>query len=243
VFKDVKIPKKIDSPIKEAVFEVRYEGEVPGEALYGILFDIFKDFPNQAQSLPILQIPPQMREADVNLRYQPFYRAITTDKKFVFSVGPRSILFSALEPYDGWTAWTNFIYPKIETIRSKGIIKKVERIGLRTLDLFDANIFGSINAELLLNGQKINTSPSSFFTEFAQNGVTVRLNVGNAANVNGEPTKKSLIDIDCIYQIDSDAVSFFKSYREKLNKMHEANKAVFFGLIKETLLKDLNPEF
>jgi uncharacterized protein (TIGR04255 family) len=242
MFEDVKIPKKIDSPIKEAIFEIRFAGNLPGEALYGMLYDIFKDFPNkETHALPIMQIPQQMREIDQNLRYQPYYRAVS--KNFAFAVGPRSVVFSALEPYSGWTDWTNFFSPIVDSIKGKGIIQKVERIGLRTLDIFDGNIFDSINAGLTVDNKIISTSPSSFFTEFDQDKTHIVLNIGNAANINGLPTKNSLIDIDCICQFNCDANFFFDSYKGVLEKAHLSNKQVFFGLLKQDLLASLKPEW
>jgi uncharacterized protein (TIGR04255 family) len=242
MFKGVKIPKKINSPIKEAIFEIRYEGNFPGEALYGILFDVFSAFPDKSQhALPILQIPQQMREMDPNLRYQPFYRAM--DKNFAFGIGPRSVLFSARQPYVGWTDWIAFIYPKIDNIQKKGIIQKVERMGLRTIDIFDRNIFENINASISINGVAVNTSPTSLFTEFKQGESLVKLNIGNAANIDGNPTKASLIDIDCIYEFNCREAVFYSSYKQVLEKMHLANKEVFFGLLKNDLLMNLNPEF
>jgi uncharacterized protein (TIGR04255 family) len=242
VFKDVKIPRRIDSPIQEAVFEVRFEENFPGEALYGMLFDVFEQFPEKnPHALPILQIPQQMRDIDPNLRYQPYYRAV--DKNYTLSVGPRSIIFSILRPYRGWTEWTKFIHAKFELIHKKNIIQRVERMGLRTVDLFEKNIFEGINAGITVNGHEIKTNPSGFFTEFSQEDINIRLNVGNAANVNGGQTGQSLIDIDCVYQCNSDSLSFFSSYKSNLDKMHLANKKVFFGLLKDDLLMSLNPEF
>ena len=135
MFKDAKIPAKLaNSPIDEALFEIRYDGDYPGEALYGILFDVFKDISAQkAEVLPVLQIPRQVRDIDPNLHYQPFYRV--RNNNFIFSIGPHSIVFSSLKPYAGWTPWTKFFYQVIDKIKEKSIITHVERIGLRTFDI------------------------------------------------------------------------------------------------------------
>jgi uncharacterized protein (TIGR04255 family) len=109
MFENAKIPRNlVNSPISEAVFEIRYEGKYPGEALYGVLFDIFEQFLDEAgtpdqkvEVLPILQIPQQLRDMDPGLHYQPFYRV--RDKNLAFSVGPHSIIFSVSKPYTGWT--------------------------------------------------------------------------------------------------------------------------------------------
>jgi hypothetical protein len=41
MFENVRIPKWIDSPINEAVFEIRYKGPYPGKALCGGFSAIF----------------------------------------------------------------------------------------------------------------------------------------------------------------------------------------------------------
>jgi len=242
MFEDVIIPKRIESPIQEAVFEIRYSCPYPGEALYGLLFDIFKNFPNKEDhAIPINQIPLQIRLHDLSFKYQPYYRAL--DNGFSFAVGPNSIIFSAFKPYRGWTEWKNFFYPILDVIGKKEIINSVERIGLRTFDLFDGNIFDKINAKLTITDRTIETNPTAFFTEFDQGEVHVLLNLGNNAYVNGQITKDSLIDIDCIYWFNCPASDFFSSYREILEKAHLANKQVFFGLIKQELLSSLSPEY
>ena len=243
MFKDIRIPKNIDSPILEAIFEIRYAPSCPGEALYGLLIDdVFSKFPNnENHTLPILEIPPQIRNIDPNLKFQPYYRA--SKDGFAFAIGPHSIVFSALRPYLGWTEWTDFFSPILETIKKKNIIHSVERIGLRTLDLFNGNILDKINANLTIADKAISTSPTSFFTEFEQDDVRVLLNIGNAANVNGQPTKDSLMDIDCIRWFNCEANVFFSTYKEVLEKAHSANKQVFFGLMNQELLTSLNPEY
>ena len=242
MFEDVIIPQKIESPILEATFEIRYDCPYPGEALYGLLFDIFDKFPHKEDhALPILQMPPQIRSLDPNLKYQPYYRALNDG--FAFAIGPSSIIFSALKPYRGWTEWKDFFYPILDTIKEKKIIRSVQRIGLRTFDLFNGNIFNKINAKLTIADRAIDTSPTSVFTGFDQGEVHVLLNIGNAANANGQQTKDSLIDIDCIYLFDCEASEFFLSFKEVLEKAHLVNKQVFFGLIKQELLSSLNPEY
>jgi len=238
----VNIPQKVNSPILEAVLEVRYDCQFPGEALYGLLFDIFNEFPNKEEhALPILQIPSQIRFNDPNFKYQPYYRA--SNNGFAFAIGPYSIIFSALQPYKGWTEWKRFFNPLLETIKSRGIIGSVERIGLRTFDVFDNNIFDKINAKLIISDKTIETNPTSFFTEFEQENIHVRLNLGNQAIINGQPTTNSLIDIDCIYFFNCEGNAFFSAYQEVLEKAHLVNKKIFFGLLKQNLLTSLNPEY
>jgi len=242
MFKDVKCPESIDSPIQEAILEIRYEGNYPADALYGVLFEIFDKFPDRENhALPLLQIPPQLRSVDPSFKYQPYYRAF--DNGFAFAIGPHTIVFSALQPYCGWSKWKEFFIPKLEKIEQLKIIRYVERIGFRTLDVFNGNIFDKINTKFIVNDNIITTSPTTFFTEFDQNGVRVLLNIGNAAFVNGQPTKNSLIDIDCINWFNCEADNFFLAFNDSLEKVHKENLQVFFGLLNHNLLTSLNPVY
>ena len=103
MFESVKIPKKLaSSPINEALFEIRYDGTYPEEALYGKLFEVFERFPTKTE-FPIMQIPKMIRDGDPNLRYQAFYRG--EKDKFALSIGSHSIVFLHLSRI-GWVAWS-----------------------------------------------------------------------------------------------------------------------------------------
>lgn len=243
MFESAKIPKKLaSSPIHEVIFEIRYDGNYPEEALYGMLFDVFGQFPNKSTAeFPIMQIPKMIRDNDPNLRYQALYRV--ANDQFTFSIGPHSIIFSALKPYPGWVVWSQFFNPILATIKSKSIIKEVERTGLRYFNILEGNIFDHINASLTLNESHVTTSPSSFYTVFEQNGIYTILNVSNNAIINGKQTQDSLIDVDCIHRFECEAESFFSAYQAVLEKSHQVNEQVFFGLIKAELLNRFGPEY
>lgn len=240
MFESVRIPKKLaNSPINEAVFEIRYDGNFPGEALYGVLFDVFKQFPNNDQAvLPIMQFPKQILDQDPNLRYQPFYRV--SDGKFTFSIGPHSIVFSSLKPYAGWVAWSAFFGSIITIIQEKNIIKTVEQIGLRYINLFDSNIIENINAGLILDGNQINTKHWFLCTTFTEGKIVITLNAGNVVAIT---SNQSVIDVDGMYTFKCNAGVFFSSYQNILEETHKVDERVFFGLLKEDLINTFNPEY
>lgn len=247
MFELVKVPKKLASspPINEALFEIRYDGRYPEEALYGMLFDVFEPFPHKSTSeFPMMQIPKMIRDHDPTLRYQALYKV--ENDQFAFSIGPHSIVFFSLKPYPGWDDWTQFFNSILEKIKSKEIIKTVERIGLRYFNLFDGNIFDRINVELILAGNSVNARPSSFCTAFdnAQYGIHTILNVSNDTIINNDTTQKTLIDVDCVYQFGNcPAEKFFSTYQGALEETHHVNEKVFFGLLKDSLLNTFKPEY
>jgi uncharacterized protein (TIGR04255 family) len=209
-----------------------------------LLFEEFIKFPNKdATELPIMQIPKHIRDRDFNLRYQPFYRG--ENKRFAFSIGPHSIAFSSLHSYAGWAVWMQFFVPIIAKIQERDIIKTVERIGVRYLNLFDHDILDQINAEIKLDEKDIKGNTNSFHTEFDHNEIHTILNFGNAAVVvDGIPTQTFVIDIDCIFQLNNcPAGDFFQKYKDILEKTHGMNERIFFGLLKPDLLQTLDPEY
>lgn len=63
-------PKKISPcPIVEASVEIRFTSEVLPDAIFGIIYQAFKDeFSSKPEKLPILQLPEQIRSMDRNLK-------------------------------------------------------------------------------------------------------------------------------------------------------------------------------
>ena len=59
--------------------------------------------------------------------------------------------------------------------------------------------------------------------------------------INGEERMSSLFDVNIYEKFDSsDSVDFII---ELLNKIHNAEKETFFGLLKDDFVKSLNPEY
>ena len=58
-----KLPFSIDPcPILEAIFEIRFESSFPGDAIFGIVYNEFKDEFQEVEQLPVLQLPAAMRD-------------------------------------------------------------------------------------------------------------------------------------------------------------------------------------
>jgi len=58
----MKIPKKIDPcPIVEAIVEIRFDSNLPGDAIFGVIYNQFKEDYPKFTKLPILQLPEAIR--------------------------------------------------------------------------------------------------------------------------------------------------------------------------------------
>jgi uncharacterized protein (TIGR04255 family) len=69
----IQLPKKISPcPITEAIVELRFESDIPNDAVFGIVYQDFKtDYP-VLEDLPILQLPESIRKQDKALHYKPY---------------------------------------------------------------------------------------------------------------------------------------------------------------------------
>jgi uncharacterized protein (TIGR04255 family) len=237
------LPNKIEiCPIEEAVFEIRYSSKYPIDAIFGMLYaDIGKIF-SENSSLPILQLPETVRCQDPNLKYQPYHRLVKDN--FILNIGPKVLTFVNSKPYMGWEKWSDFFYGVLDNIIKTEVLDRVERIGLRYINVFDANIFDKVKFEVKLKNKPLKDESTNLRTEILDEGFIKVLQIGNALNIirNNKNTTGSIVDIDCLYSIH-DGLDFFKIYRQIVEKAHNKEKELFFSLLEDSFLKELKPDF
>jgi len=240
----IKLPIKIEKcPISEAVFEVRFSSEYPIDAVFGILYGGIKDFFTEKPiSLPILQLPESVREQDPNLKYQPYHKL--SKDNIILNIGPRVLTFINSSPYVGWENWSDFFYAVLEKIKETKVLNKIERIGLRYINFFDENIFDKVKFEVKIIDKTLSHESTNLRTEIIDGKFVKVLQIGNVVNFikNNSTLTGSIIDIDCLYNIE-DNLDFFANYREVIEDAHIKEKELFFSLLEESFLKELQPKF
>lgn len=239
--KDVKLPNKINPcPILEAVVELRFESPFPPDAIFGILYNEFKAEYSNPQDLPILQLPELVRKQDPALKYQPYYKLFSPDKKFIFQIGARVVSLINLSPYDGWTSFSVKLKNMIERIKTLSIADTYTRIGIRYINGFDFNIFEKINLSLCMSQDPLITFDSSIRMEVPSGEFINTLQIANNAQVKKvEGVRKgSVVDIDTHIENPK------KDILEIIEDGHLEEKRLFFALLKEEFIKkELNPEY
>ncbi len=71
----MKTPKRLKKNLLiDVVAEVRFESQIPPDAIVGLVYSAMKEEFGAPESLPILQLPTAMRDQDPVLRYQSCYR-------------------------------------------------------------------------------------------------------------------------------------------------------------------------
>lgn len=234
-----KIPKKITPcPITEAVVELRFESEVPADLVSALIYNGVRTFFPSLEKLPVMELPAAIRDSDPNLRFSPHYKA--SNKDFTLQIGPRSFSVFCPKEYKGWNQFFDQITSVYNVINQLSVINKPIRIGLRYISFFEKiNIFEKIKIELNLASISLINENNVLRTEFNQKEFKHTLQIANGALFNNR-VKGSSIDIDVSKEGSPIVLSDFLKLVEQA---HEAEKQLFFGILKDDFLKEFNPEF
>ncbi|KAF3978123.1 MAG: TIGR04255 family protein [Methylococcales symbiont of Iophon sp. n. MRB-2018] len=237
----IDLPKKIiPCPIKEAVFELRFESSVPEDAIFGIVFNQFKDeFNNTATSLPILEVPSQIRNQDPNLMFAPHYKM--DSEFFTMQIGPKAISLVNTKEYKGWECFQERISKTFKKLQKIGIITKINRLALRYINVFPhKNIFDSSSVQVVLENSPLDSSNINLVTEIKNDSISSSVRVISGAQVamTNEIIHGSVVDIDSsIQNVES------KCFLDNLNQVHEEEKRLFYKIIGSKVLKTLTVEY
>ncbi len=237
------LPKKISPcPIVEAIVELRFSSAVLPDAIFGIIYQVFKDeFPGEPERLPILQLPDPIRSMDPALQYQPYYKLIAGN--LIFQIGPRVTSLSNVKDYTGWETFSKRIKDAFSKVEKLKIIKSVERLGIRYINFFKLDIFDNINLRILMNDSRLNTLQTTLKAEIQDDNFINILQIANKAQatIQNEVITGSVIDIDTVSKDIGE--TFFGEMENLLEKGHNIEKKLFFSLLKKEFLSTLNPEF
>lgn len=238
------LPNRISPcPIREAVVEIRYKSNLPSEAIFGIIYDkIFKYFGN-SKTLPIKQLPEAVISRDPKFRYYAHY--ILSKENLKLKVGPRVLTFSNTKHYIGWEKFFEFVNKVIVELLKTDIIQIPERIGVRYINLFEYDILDKTKLELSIHGREPYKDSLNIRTEHKEDKFVLILNYKNNVNIDTPDYKGSgsIIDIDCIYNCVDNDCDFTKNYKNIIKEGHQHEKSMFFGLLEEKFIQELNPEY
>lgn len=240
----MKRPTKITpDPIIDAVVELRYESDVPPDAILGMLFAQIKSKYADFKQLPIATIPEEIRKNDPGLRFNPYYQA--ESGLFKLNVGPRVISLSNTGQYVGWK---NEYFPELKellkSVETAGIVKHFSRLGVRYIDFFESDVYENINLSITLNEsplESIQTTLSAIFQN--KGGFLTKTQVLNNVTANVQEKEKigSIIDTDTYY-VPQDMFGF-DELNGLIDRCHEESVTFFFSLLKPEFLATLNPEY
>jgi uncharacterized protein (TIGR04255 family) len=221
-----------NKPIKEYIIEIRFESIIPIEAIFGILYDKLKELYSNIEEDDISKIPKDIIKKDIALRYIPHYTLSSKFQKIGIKTGPHVIQFfwneSICKEYPGWMGYISKEVNKAIDEVFDTIGNKIERVAIRSIDLFGGNLFENINLKINTE-QGINLSyPVLSFNnqnEEFRNAITISSAVQNMSNV-------SILDIDTFVE-NENKITNKDSLKNLIQKIHDVNKSTFFDLVKK----------
>ena len=238
---NLRLPKVVrPCPIVESICEVRFEPLVPPDAVFGVSYAILSAMVGKPTQLPILTLPPEIREKDLNLRFQPHYKFESLG--YVMQLGPRVASVAASMPYPGWGEFSSAVKARIQALVKAGVVGAIKRFGLRYINFIEGDVFGKIDLEMRINGQDIaarETSLTLIIDHHYSHIVRIRKDV-NVTVAQKKPMFGSVIDIDSFVADPSGGFAAFDTFFETA---HTDEKTLFFGMLKQDFLATLNPEY
>lgn len=238
----MELPKKITpDPIIEAVAEIRFDSVLPSDAVFGIIFNLFKEKFPKLEKLPTLQIPSHIRDNDPKLKIQPLYRL--SNQNYILQVGPKICSLAIKNQYMGWENMLDEIVGTFSVINKNNIIKTLERIALRYIDFFNLDIFEKIKLEIKEDSKEISKKQTYFKNIIISEPFQMLVQVGKDLTMKKDRKilSGSIIDVDTqLIKVDN---SDLDKLKEHFKAAHDLSKTYFFQLLKDDFLKSLNPEY
>ncbi len=239
----MRIPKKIDPcPITEVVVEIRFESELPEDAIFGVIYNRFKDRYQSTKKLPILQIPEAIRSQDPNLKFSPHYRI--QDDNFLIQIGPKVFSLVNLKEYCGWECLSQRIYETFAMLADLKIMNNIIRFGLRYINMFDElNIYDKSNLKVFLNEKSFGDTTINLTMRIPAGDYFNQFKVVNHAQViiDNNIHNGSIIDIDTALSPFSG--DFFGNIHTIVENAHTHEKQLFFSLLKDDFVASLHPVY
>lgn len=239
----MKLPLSITPcPIADAVVEVRFETDVPEEAVLGVVYQVLKtDFP-KSTALPIASFPAEVRKTDPNLASQPLHRL--EGEYLTVMVGAQSVTVGIRGAYPGWATVSERFRRILERVAATGLIGKPRRFGLRYINFFSGDIFQKLTLSVAIDGKPAIGDGTHFKTVLSAEGCRLLLQVGKDLMLVSEKGKTgSVIDIDSFVTEPEEIDGFDAALAAFLERAHLAEKRLFFSLLKPDFLDALSPTY
>lgn len=245
-----KHPKALrKDPIIEATFEVRFKPAVSGlgDLLPGALYPHLQDRYERVEALPAGEIPKAIRDQMPNSAYQGTKRLV--GKGTSLNIADQSISVGVLKPYWGWEQFRPLIFQVISAINETKLVGEVERMSLRYQNLLttqdNPNDFSGLQLQISVADYQLRDGGFRLRAEVERMGcVSVIQVVGSAqavTSVDGEKnaTTGMLLDIDTIKF--APLPNFWTEFQEIVESVHDAEKDVFFSLLKDETINQMDP--
>lgn len=242
-----------DDPIVDAFCEIQLVSIAKfSQLMPGLLYAKLEGNKEVIQAAGAM-IPPEVVQADPNLRFVPL--SALNWNGYIISFSDHSLLIQCKMPYPRWKEFRQAIHTVVHLILDSHIVSEINRFSLKYVDLIasDSDTDRVRNTSVNLSIGKFSLENQNFQThlevkdESSSNIHLIHIaSPAHQKNEKGDIIKTgTLITTDSIrYCSERASVSEFKGYFEsELDALHVENKNVFFECLSPTGLQLLRPNY
>jgi uncharacterized protein (TIGR04255 family) len=244
-----RLPKKLkNTPLVDALFEVRFESPVPASSvLPGLLLARMGEPFKEVERLATADIPVQIRKDNPALRYQPLLRLHLGN--FLIPIGDASLSVSCRMPYPGWHDFSKEILKIFNQLKNASIIKSIERYSIKYTNVIDGKTLAEqiqkIDMSLKIGNHSLCSENFGIRLEISQDKFIQLVHIAGPAqtkSVDGRARNGVLLDIDTILNHQTtDIDKFIGELPVRLEEIHTACKTMFFACLTAQAIDDMEP--
>lgn len=234
------LPKEISpNPLVTSTVEVRFRSEVETQKLFPV---VYSKFSNNLPFFNESKIPKELRGTNPDFAFAPDYTLKNDDYSLSFS--NKVIVFENISEYKLWNNYFPFIKEHLDGFFQLGVVKQIERIGLRYASIFDKT--ESVNQVL----KTFSSFPTEGYThefnfyrgDLNKDGFDFHLQVANNAKVTKNNKSMTGVYIDIDASLNGTLEPSIKVF-EIIEQLHQQEKELFFSLLKPEFVNTLNPKY
>ncbi len=230
-------PKKIDDKIKNASVSIHFTSSIPSDAIQGMSYDVLVNELNyqRIQLNNIISAIP-----DLQFEQLPYF--VNNTEKIRIDINENHLVFNLINEYIGWNNYKKNILLVLSSFLKRDIINDFQRISMRYISVYEkVKIFEKTKINLTFVGMNLpSAATTQIRTEFEQDGVYSIINLASVLK-NENDDYYSIIDIDSIRFLNTTAVTDINFLEVELEKIHDQEVNLYFGLLKPEFILTLNP--
>lgn len=244
------LPKRLNKePLLDVLFECRFE--VPFSLTAFLPGMVYQQLNGKGlQHLPHFNIPLEMRNVDVNLKFTPLISVAL--EKYTILIGDQSVSVSCHMPYPGWLDFKETILSLLNVINESKIPASIVRYSLKYIDLIETSLIDNkeklVELELNVGGYDAVNRSYHVRMDILEDDFVNIIQVTSGSKIVMLNTKSEregvVVDIDTIKEIAPTQIGeAVEGFSDALENIHNVSKKMFFKSITEYCLQQLEPEY
>lgn len=234
------LPKEITpNPLIGSTVEIRINSDIDKKKL---LSTVFTQFQNDLPTLTHSSIPEQIKALDPKLHFTPDY--VLSNDNYSLSFSTRVISFENTSDYTLWANYYPFIINSLKRFYSLGIIKSIDRIGVRYASIFEntPSISEVLKETPIIHFENYKPRFGLFNCDLSNDRINMHLQIaGNAA-----VTKNNKIRTGCLIDIDAFIMKKIEPDENVftiIEELHQEEKELFWELLSDSFKEKLNVKY